>query len=516
MTKYKWLNNLIFVVCMTAALLFVWALAALAVDNSFALPKLSDVWTEFCVLAADGSFYTQVALTVGRAVLAFVVSLAIALVLALLANLYPIKRPVCAVVTLLRALPTMSIIFLCIVMFPSKVICLVVTFLVAFPVMYAAFDGAIASAKPLVDMCNVFGVGRLDKMRFVFLPQIAENAIGQCRSTIALAVKVCIAGEALALPRQGIGVEMYVARQSYDMAALLAWTVAAIVCCYLLDGIVGFVASAVKGIVARRDRLVDDTLSAQDQPTNNADNLGSVVQLDDVTLDKVGVQFGDRVLYKDLDFTFPAGKVCVIVGSSGCGKTTLLNVVAGLVSHSGAISGAKRCGYVFQEPRLATCSVVDNVQLVLRKSFADKELQRQYALRMLRLAELEQKSQRLAQTLSGGEQQRVSLARAFAFDCDVLLCDEPMKSLDLSVKRKLYQTFDKLLTTQPRTTLYVTHDVEEAVMLADEIYVVGGSPCNLQHVATIAESRSLRDPWSVSSVLLRKQLENILNNQTQQ
>lgn len=506
MTKKRWLDNLIFVVAFAAAFVLLWTIAALAVGNPFVLPNVSDVCRELSLLLTSVTFYASAGLTVLRALTAFALSLAVALALALCANLYPVKRPLSAVVTLLRALPTMSIIFLCIVVFPSRAISYIVTFLVAFPVMYAAFDGTLVEQKPLADMCKVFGVRRIDKVRFVYLPSLAPQVLLQCRSTVALAVKVCIAGEALALPARGMGVEMYVAKVNLDTANLLAWTIVALVCCYVLDGLFALVGNAIKKVRAKADKAV--------AVAETGENVGfavgnKTVQSSDLTLSDITVKFGDNTVYDNFAATFKQGKVHVVLGASGCGKTTLLNVVAGLVSHGGAVSGANKCAYVFQEARLAPCNVSDNVALVLKKDIPDKTLRNQMCNAALTAVGMADKSRRNPSTLSGGEAQRVALARAFVTDVDVLLADEPMKSLDLSVKRGLYHTLDELLQQKPLTVLYVTHDVEEAVMLADEVYFAG-APDGLSRACTIDVPRAERSPWSQQSVKLKMMLEDKL------
>ena len=229
-------------------------------------------------------------------------------------------------------------------------------------------------------------------------------------------------------------------------------------------------------------------------------------------MEGVGVTYDDgRTVYDNLSVTFAAGKVHAILGPSGCGKTTLLNMVGGLVAHTGKADGCDGgCSYVFQDARLIPQSVLANVELVLRRSIRDKAKRRATALFVLALANIDDCAYRNATTLSGGEQQRVALARAFAYGGATLLADEPLKSLDLRVKRKLYQTLDELLAVSPRTVLYVTHDVEEALALADEVYVADGNPCVLNHVATIAEPRGGRDLYSEQSVELRKRLEELL------
>ncbi len=510
MTKKTWLNNLIFVVVMAVALAALWWISALIVDTPLVLPSVPAVWHELCVIGSDVSFYAQLGLTLLRSLVAFLLSFAVALVLALVANLFPVKRPINAVVALLRALPTMSIIFICVVAFPTRVIASLVAFLVGFPVMYAAFDLKLTQSQPITDMLNVFAVRKLDRVLFAYLPTLAEDMVAQCRSTFALVVKVCIAGEALALPREGVGVEMYIAKVNMDTAALFAWTIAALVVCYAVDGLIVLACH-----ICKRVKGGKQAENEQRHPKPTLDNLPDALPdttPTDITLEGVGVTYDDgRTVYDNLFVTFAAGKVHAILGPSGCGKTTLLNVVGGLVAHTGKADGCDGgCSYVFQDARLIPQSVLANVELVLRRSIRDKAKRRATALYVLALANIDDCAYRNATTLSGGEQQRVALARAFAYGGATLLADEPLKSLDLRVKRKLYQTLDELLAVSPRTVLYVTHDVEEALALADEVYVADGSPCVLNHVATIAEPRGGRDLYSEQSVELRKRLEKLL------
>ena len=508
MTKKTWLNNLIFVIAMFLAVVALWWISALIVDTPLVLPSVPAVWKELCQLVSEDSFYRQLGLTLLRSVAAFAISFVFALLLALVANIFPVKRPVNVIVALLRALPTMSIIFICVVAFPTRIIASLVAFLVAFPVMYAAFDFKLTQSRPVSDMLDVFAVRKADRIVFAYLPTLAEDMISQCRSTFALVVKVCIAGEALALPREGIGVEMYIAKVNMDTAALFAWTIAALVVCYLVDGLVVLICHVCKRINSGKKVAISST---DESPRKGLSAAFSDTPLTDIDLVDVTVDYDGRTIYDKLSVTFAAGKVHVILGPSGCGKTTLLNVVGGIVPHLGSVEGnVGGCSYVFQDARLIPQSVYSNVELVLRRNITDKNARREAVTEMLRLAEIDNCAYRNATTLSGGEQQRVALARAFAYGGATLLADEPLKSLDLRVKRKLYQTLDELLAVSPRTVLYVTHDVEEALALADEVYVADGSPCVLNHVATIAEPRGGRDLYSEQSVELRKRLEELL------
>ncbi len=244
---------------------------------------------------------------------------------------------------------------------------------------------------------------------------------------------------------------------------------------------------------------------------NEVDNID--VKVSDyygyVTINNLRLAYGDKIIYDGFSHTFVGEKVHVILGKSGCGKTSLLNAIANFVASEGSIDCGK-LSYVFQQPRLANTTVFNNVEMVLLKILPFKELRANIVQNYLNLTEIGHLSNSLVSKLSGGEQQRVSLARAFAFPCDVLLMDEPFKSLDLGIRKTLYKTLDNLLTQTPRTTILVTHDVDEALALADNLYILHDSPCKLTQICKIETARSQRDLYSEDMLALRKQLEQLL------
>ncbi len=229
----------------------------------------------------------------------------------------------------------------------------------------------------------------------------------------------------------------------------------------------------------------------------------------DVKVHNLTLTYGTNVIYNDFSHTFEGSKVHVILGKSGCGKTSLLNAIASLVPFDGQIECGK-LSYVFQQPRLAHTTVFNNVEMVLLAEIADKQERVQTVQTYLDFAEISHLAEKQVAKLSGGEQQRVSLARAFAFPSQVLLMDEPFKSLDLGIRKTLYKTLDNLLCQHQRTTILVTHDVDEALALADTIYVLQDKPCNLAEVCQIDTPRNSRDLYSQDMLTLRKQLESLL------
>lgn len=222
-----------------------------------------------------------------------------------------------------------------------------------------------------------------------------------------------------------------------------------------------------------------------------------------IELRNITVSYGDNVIYKDFSARFPQG-LNVVVGASGSGKTTLLKVICGLVGYDG-ICSCDKVATVFQQPCLSPVSALNNVLAVLRGKDT-----RQTALDMLELCHIADKANKRATSLSGGEQQRVALARAFATERPILLLDEPFSSLDLGVKRKMYATVSELLNVFSKTAVLVTHDVDEALSLADRIYLLNGKPAKLQQIAEISTPRNARDEYSDEFVTLRKQLQQLL------
>lgn len=179
-------------------------------------------------------------------------------------------------------------------------------------------------------------------------------------------------------------------------------------------------------------------------------------------------KYGEKIIFEDFNLDIPDGKILAIMGKSGRGKTTLLNIIAGLDSDfTGEIQSPEPCAYIFQEPRLLKgATVLQNV--LIGKGFKDKNS----ALDLLNALELGDYVNEYPNKLSGGMQQRVSMARAFLSGRKIILMDEPFKGLDEELKRRLYVLFKEVWEKEKPATILVTHDKEEAELLADEIITI--------------------------------------------
>lgn len=190
-------------------------------------------------------------------------------------------------------------------------------------------------------------------------------------------------------------------------------------------------------------------------------------------------EYGRLKVLNNFDIEFEEEKITALLGPSGCGKTTLLNIISGLEEYDlGNILGLKnkKFSYIFQEDRLLPWfSVEENIQFVLKGDHTEEEIVN-ITDKYLKIVGLEEYRHYYPKQLSGGMKQRVAIARAFAYSSDILLMDEPFKGLDMELKANLIKSFISLWTKDKRTVIFVTHDIDEAMMLADYIFILEGKP----------------------------------------
>ncbi|MBL0711515.1 MAG: ABC transporter ATP-binding protein [Colwellia sp.] len=219
----------------------------------------------------------------------------------------------------------------------------------------------------------------------------------------------------------------------------------------------------------------------------------------DVTIKNKCYGNSNAVVLKEVDFSVKSGEFVAIIGPSGCGKSTLLNMLCGLeesleqtlLCNKKAINGNESypLGYIFQQPRLMPwLTVQENLQLVLPPSSkyevqqqSQQQAQHEKIDDLLDQVGLSGKGNYFPKQLSGGMQRRVAIARAFAVNPELILLDEPFNSLDAPTAAKLRLLLVDLCKKCASTVVFVTHDLSEAVYLADRIIFMSNTPTSIIH-----------------------------------
>jgi NitT/TauT family transport system ATP-binding protein len=215
------------------------------------------------------------------------------------------------------------------------------------------------------------------------------------------------------------------------------------------------------------------------------------------------VQGRPLVVLEDINFQLEAGEFVCLVGASGCGKSTLLNIVAGLekpslgtvlVDSSAVFGPGSDRGMVFQNYTLYPwLTVAQNIAFGLDLQRLPAAQKRETVNYFLNVVGLTQFASAYPKQLSGGMKQRVAIARALANQPEVLLMDEPFGALDAQTKEQMQQFFLDLWEQTRVTVLMITHDVEEAIFLAQRVYVMSKRPGRLQREVPVNLNLSHRD-----------------------
>ena len=235
----KFVNSFIQIIVLIALAILLWYVAALIFDSELIVPEPWTVVKLTFKLLGEGATYLALLYTLLRAICAFVISACVAVLLSLLVNLYPKCRfLVDCVVTFLRALPTIAIILVTLIVFNSSLVPAVVAFLVAFPIIYSVLQRAFQYNATLFDVCKVYQIKASNKIKFMFLPIVRDELLTIVHDELPLCIKVVVAGEVLALPLKGIGRVMYIGKVNLDTAKVVALTLLTLIVCFAISGIV--------------------------------------------------------------------------------------------------------------------------------------------------------------------------------------------------------------------------------------------------------------------------------------
>ena len=220
-----------------------------------------------------------------------------------------------------------------------------------------------------------------------------------------------------------------------------------------------------------------------------------------ISFEDVGLRLGGATIYEGLSFEVRPAEFMCLLGPSGCGKSTALRLIGDLlpmqtgevrVEGRAPAEGWERLAYVFQSPRLLPWKdALDNAAfgLEMRNPTMPAGERRARAARQLERLGLGADGHKMPSMLSGGERQRVALARALALDPDIILMDEPFSALDPNTRIRLRRQLVDLWAETGKGIVFVTHDIDEALYLADRIVVLSAKPARVTCIVTVSADR---------------------------
>lgn len=231
-----------------------------------------------------------------------------------------------------------------------------------------------------------------------------------------------------------------------------------------------------------------------------------------LSAEKINKSFGEKQVLRDVSLTLNEGEIVSLIGLSGSGKTTLFNVLSGIYSpDSGRVllKGEDITGrpgevsYMMQKDLLFPYRrVIDNVTLPLILRGTGKKEAREKVRPYFKVFGLEGTEMQYPGSLSGGMRQRAALLRTYLSSDGVALLDEPFSALDTITKNQIHKWYLEVMGEINLSTLFITHDIDEAVLLSDRIYILSGSPGSITHEIVIDEPRPGRGGFNLTGEFL--------------
>ncbi len=200
----------------------------------------------------------------------------------------------------------------------------------------------------------------------------------------------------------------------------------------------------------------------------------------------VSVEFDEKKIIENISIDLREGELVCILGTSGVGKTTLFNVISGLISPTSGevfldgkniLENSGKISYMLQKDLLLPFkTIIDNVSLPLVIKGVKKSEARERAQKYFAEFGLSGTEKKYPNQLSGGMRQRAALLRTYMFSCEVALLDEPFSALDAITKRKMQNWYLNIMEKIKLSTLFITHDIDEAILISKRIYIISGNP----------------------------------------
>ncbi|WP_075780766.1 ATP-binding cassette domain-containing protein [Marinitoga sp. 1137] len=467
MKKYSILGFLI--------IYLVWHMAAYYLHNELLVPYPHNVFLRLLSFFKTKDFYIDLFSTISKIILGFIISTIIGIPFGILSGLsekfFKIFRPTLMII---QSSPVVSYIAIAMLWFGIGFYTPVfVSFMVVFPIVVLNISEGIKSTdKKLLEMAKVFEIPDKKILTKIYIPSLVPFLKSTLNLISGNLWKAVVIGEFLAGER-GIGVGLSFSKIALDTEGVFAYSV--------LLAILGLSSEKLlKNLshLKRKDR-------GKIPHIKNSINIKKERNLQNIIIEDLNKQFDDNVILQGFNITFYHNKINIMLGESGIGKTTILNLIAELLKpDKGVIIKKGKIGYIFQDDRLIPwLTVYENLELVNEK-IDTEELEK--LLEFLNLSK--DVLLMYPDELSGGMKKRINILRAIVYEPDIILMDEAFSSLDISTK---YKVMNELLNIQKErlyTIVMVTHDPFEVSVLGEIVYILKEKPIKIHKKFEFRES----------------------------
>ena len=484
-----------------AVWLVVWQLAAWALGSDLLLPGPVEVLVRTAELAGTAAFWGRVGFSLARIALGFAAgAVAAALAAVAAARWHAVETLAAPLMLLMKSVPVASITVLALIWLRAANLAVLVVALVVVPIVYENVLEGLRSLDPrLRELAHVLRIRPGRRARLLEAPHLLPHLRSALTLGLGMAWKAGVAAEVIGIPAGSLGEALYDTKITFDTAGLFAVTLAVVVLSAACTGALRLALAAVEpvatgaaGAAPGLERIngdpVDEVAAPADAAGSSSSSLGAG-HAPTLTCAHVAKSFGDTPVLNDISLSVCAGTPCCLMAPSGCGKTTLLAIVAGLTpADAGTISyqngdarhgdgrrgpcdartspatRTPRISLMFQDDRLAEqASVLANARIALESADAAWD----EAPRLLEALGLGDHLLAPASSCSGGQRRRVALARTLLTPHEVLLLDEPFTGLDPDARANAAAIVRD--REQGRVVLLATHDEHDAELLGAEV-----------------------------------------------
>ncbi|GAT61789.1 ATP-binding cassette domain-containing protein [Paludibacter jiangxiensis] len=429
-----------------ATALILWQAVAAWIDYPQLIPSVSGLFLSVLHLFALPSFYISLGATLLRGLAGVIVAFLLALPIGFLCGKksfwFHYFNPL---LSTLRSTPVVAFILLIILWLPTEAVAPTIALMTMFPVLCENIIKGVQSINNDYErLAFVYQINFRTKTRYIYWPSLKPFVESGCVTGFGFGWKAIIMGEVLSKPFAGIGVEMRTAQMFINVPDLIAWTFIAIVVSFLLT-------EAIRYLLKRK---LQTTISKGQNHKRVSSLTSASLKINDITK-----RYDNKILFERISYEIPSGSICLVTGVSGKGKTTLLNIMAGITnSEEGSIEGVNvKKAYLFQTPTLLPwLTAKENILIT-----APKDTETSTVTELLNALEISELSDSYSNQLSGGQCQRVALARALVSEPQLLLIDEPFTGLDKELTEKVVSLLVAWAKSHHTTMIIAIHEATD-------------------------------------------------------